>query len=419
METENTKNTILVVDDQAANLKVVASLFSSTYNILLANSGERAFNILSNSNPDLILLDVMMPIMNGYEVCKILKSDARYSDIPIIFLTARAEINDVVQGFSLGAVDYITKPFNHTEMDVRIKTHISLYHSKNEIKLMNNKLIISDTELRETNKILKEHKAQLEDYSLRLEYMVEERTKELADALKELEKANKFKTEIIANMNHEIRTPLNFIKGAVALLNMDLKDTTVNPDIFDTLDSLNEGTNRLVRTLEIFADLSALKSGNYKPNFTTFCLNNLLCHFDLLYSKRIKESDKAITLTTENVIVNAKIQADEQNVTKIIDFILDNAVKYTNEGSIILNLSENTAEYILKIEDTGIGIEEAFLDKIFEPFAQEDMTATRNYEGIGLSLALAKEYANANSISIIVQSEKGRGSCFYLVFKKC
>ena len=128
-ETPKAKDIILVVDDQSNNLKVIASVLGSDYSLSIANSGVNALKILENNMPDLILLDIMMPDMDGFEVCRRIKSNERIRHIPVIFLTAKTDIDDIIKGFRCGAVDYITKPFNATEVDARVQNHLKLKHA--------------------------------------------------------------------------------------------------------------------------------------------------------------------------------------------------------------------------------------------------------------------------------------------------
>jgi signal transduction histidine kinase len=261
---------------------------------------------------------------------------------------------------------------------------------------------------------------ELEKYSDHLETIVAERTQELVVAMTEIEKSSKLKTEIMANMNHEIRTPLNFIKGSAALIKMLVNSENPNPDLIDTLGSLNEGVNRLSRTLELFADLSTIKSGNYQPTISAFNLRSILEYNYLTYLKLISELQKPVEIKLICSFDDAYILADEQNTEKIIMFIIDNAVKFTETGYVNIELSQkDETKYQLTIEDTGIGIDDEYKDKIYEPFSQEDMSATRAYEGIGLSLALAYEYALANKFKMNFESEKGKGTKFILEFDKC
>ena len=277
----------------------------------------------------------------------------------------------------------------------------------------------SNIELKQLNENLVVHENELEKYSLHLESLVAERTQDLVVAMTEIEKASKLKTEIIANMNHEIRTPLNFIKMSASLIKMSIDVNNSKPELLDTFDDLNIGVHRLSRTLELFADLSSIKSGNFKTNISTFSLIPILENLYYNYRSRIVELKKPIETIYNCSLVDAYIMADEQSTAKTIEFIIDNAVKFTKAGHVQIELLQNEdSKYQLSIEDTGIGISEDFKDKIYEPFSQEDMSGTREYEGIGLSLSLAYEYAIANKFDMRFESEKGKGTKFVLEFDK-
>ena len=134
-KTSTKKHVILIVDDDTTNLQVIGSfLYNKSYKIILAKSGNDALKSVENNLPDLILLDIMMPEMNGYEVCKKLKANNQTKDIPIIFLTAKTETKDIIKGFNTGGVDYITKPFIKEELLARIQTHVNLKISKDLLK---------------------------------------------------------------------------------------------------------------------------------------------------------------------------------------------------------------------------------------------------------------------------------------------
>ena len=155
-ENTNLKDVILVVDDQPINLKVIASVLSQDYSLSIANNGVNALKMLEKGLPSLILLDIMMPEMDGFEVCQKIKENEKTKDIPVIFLTAKTDIKDIIKGFDYGAADYITKPFNTTEMKVRVINHLNLYHAKNELKEMNQKLLLSQEAVKSANQQLEQ-----------------------------------------------------------------------------------------------------------------------------------------------------------------------------------------------------------------------------------------------------------------------
>jgi adenylate cyclase len=134
------KQTVLVVDDTPENIDVLVGVLSSKYRVKVAQNGEKALKVVAKAHPDLILLDVMMPVMDGFETCERLKADPETDDIPIIFLTAKATPEDIVKGFDLGAVDYVTKPFNARELEVRVSNHLQLKNARSHLEHKNTQL---------------------------------------------------------------------------------------------------------------------------------------------------------------------------------------------------------------------------------------------------------------------------------------
>jgi two-component system, cell cycle response regulator len=164
--------TILLVDDSAFNLKVLAdAVEGSGYKPVLASNGQQAFECIRVEKPDLILLDVIMPQVDGFQVCSQLKKDPEFRDIPIIFLTARAETNDIVKGFEVGGVDYITKPFNVVELRARINTHLQAKIAHDEIKQFNDQLKKTIKKLHEANEMIKMKNLELEEFNKKLDFV--------------------------------------------------------------------------------------------------------------------------------------------------------------------------------------------------------------------------------------------------------
>ena len=213
---------ILIVDDLAPNLHLLeVKLAAQYYDVVTAMSGEEALEKARDTNPDLILLDIMMPEMDGYEVCRRLKQNDTLKEIPVLFISAMDETLDKVKGFELGAFDYITKPIDPEEVKSRVKTHLNLYY-------------------------LKRH----------LEDLVEERTKELAEAHKRLKELGQAKNEFLHIISHEMRTPANGILGLSDLI-LDLCPDS--EDKKEIIDALKVSRERMLKLLDHTMILSNLE----------------------------------------------------------------------------------------------------------------------------------------------------------------
>lgn len=184
------KNIILAVDDQPNNLKVIAGVLGDEYQLSIANNGHNALKILDKLVPDLILLDIMMPGMDGFEVCHEIKLRPQLKDIPVIFLTAKTEISDIVKAFEAGAVDYIFKPFNPLEVKARVNSQLQLFHTSRQLKELNYKLAVSQQELELTNV--------------------------------KLEMLNKQKDKFFSVIAHDLKTPFNNVIALTGLISESL-----------------------------------------------------------------------------------------------------------------------------------------------------------------------------------------------------
>ena len=215
-EFELSQFSILVVDDTEANLDVLVDLLGEQYEISVAMDGKSALTDIEETPPDLILLDIMMPEMDGYEVCQKLKANQSTKDIPVIFLTAKGEMDDIIKGFKLGAVDYVTKPFNPPELKARVKAQMELQASKRKIKQQSNELILTNQSLQATQGQLVES--------------------EKMAALGQL----------VAGIAHEIRNPLGIIRATGEHLVSRLQEQGIEDP---TADYIPEEVDRLDRIL--------------------------------------------------------------------------------------------------------------------------------------------------------------------------
>jgi PAS domain S-box-containing protein len=238
---------------------------------------------------------------------------------------------------------------------------------------------------------------------------------ELITALNKATESDKLKSAFLAQMSHEIRTPLNVILTAVPLIadDIDSKDEDTKTILY----SMGSAGRRLQRTIDMILSMSAMQSGNYKPKFEHFNIVEEIK--DLTEEFNSLAEDKGLNLKFESTASSPEIIADRYTVNQIFQNLIENAIKYTNDGRIKVSV-ENINEHktVVNIQDSGIGISNEYRSKMFSPFSQEDFGQKRNYEGIGLGLALVKEYVDINHAEIIVQSVKHQGSTFSVTFDK-
>lgn len=398
------KDLILVVDDHPNNLKVVGTILGAEYSISFANNGENALKLLEHNHPSLILLDIMMPGIDGFEVCRRIKENPRLKQIPVIFLTARSDTDTLVKGFQAGAVDFIAKPFNIQEITVRVSTHLALYNSRLQIQDICEKLQVSEG-------ALKLAYSELADYKDHLEELVHQRTAELQTAKEKAEESSKLKTAFINNVSHEIRTPLNGILGFNQLL---AQEELTDEERTEFLSGLKKSATRLIQTVTDFLDISQLVSGSMSQRPDQFELADFF--YDLTEEFELRFRQKELVLKTEfpETLEPVIITADRELFSKVFRHLIDNAEKFTHTGSVTIGFSVSGPVIEIWVKDTGVGISAENKDKIFEPYFQEDLSSTRGYEGSGLGLSIVDGLVTLMGGKVFVESQKGTGSTFII-----
>lgn len=424
---ENKSFKILIVDDIYKNIQLLGNiLVNVNYDISYATSGEEALEIIKNNNFDLILLDIMMPGMNGFSVCENLKTNTSTKEIPIIFITAKNDSLSISKAFQLGGNDYITKPFDSNELLARVKTQIELRHKT----------------------------LQLQKINYLLEEKVNIRTQQLTNANKRLSKLDKAKNDFLILINHELRTPLNGIRGftyllkenfcipQIAILISDLEKMVfqhfecnfeipenlfrikkqfdnVNEKIKKSnknqyLDYIHESTEKLIKLSELILLITTLRADAYKINVEKFNVPNFL--FRIIENNKINAEEKNITIKTEIENPDLEIKIDPNLFTKCLNIILDNAIRYSpkNENIIIRVCEENKCVKI-EIEDNGNGFSEDILNQIFDFFISDEIQ--HHTEGFGLGLAIAKLIMDTFEGEISVKNKKEKGAIVSLFLK--
>jgi signal transduction histidine kinase len=383
---------ILVVDDLTQNLQVIGNMLESAgFDTTFSTSGRQAIERVKIAKPDLILLDLMMPEMSGLEVCEILKADPEFREIPIIFLTANTDTENIVQAFEIGASDYITKPFKTSEVLARINNQLVNVKLKKQLQLQNQKLQ-QEIAIRRTAEA------------------------DLAQAKEAAEAANKAKSAFLANMSHELRSPLNAILGFAQLL---ARDTNLTVEQQTNLNIVYRSGEHLLALINDILDLSKIEAGRITLNPSNFDLLELLHEIDDMLS--LKASNKNLLLNIKIAAnVPRYIRSDRLKLRQVLINLVSNAIKFTEQGQININVNclydpdyrDETEYYLLfAIADTGIGIASQDLSLLFQPFTQTQ-SGLNSQEGTGLGLAISRRYVQLLGGEIDVTSQIGRGTTF-------
>lgn len=391
---EETRAKVVVVDDIESNIEFVTDVLElENLDIIGAHSGEIAIKVASEENPDLILLDISMPDIDGYEVCRRLKENPATAEIPVIFLTARVQKEDIIKGFELGAVDYIVKPFNFNELISRVRTHIDLKQKTEKIQHVNQELEV----------LVEQRTEQLLEANTELKNTNEK----LLKANDELSKLDKTKTEFVLHINHELRTPLNGIQGYLSLLGESLKDGIQ----LENLQAISELTNRLIKVSELSLLFTELKTSEnhieVRPVDFISCLDEAIDNRDF--------SDKNIEIELENNFEKLLVMAEPKLLKSCLSIVVDNALKYSPQNGRIVISVKRYHEFIeMVILDEGPGFSEKALEQLFDFFSADNLH--QQSHGFGVGLATAKLILDLIEGSIEIDNHKPKGAFIKLKF---
>ena len=375
------KPKLLLVDDVPSNIKILRAFLAQDYRLYIATTGADALETVASQSIDLILLDIIMPNMDGYEVCQRLKEQEASRDIPVIFVSGQSETEDEAKGLTLGAVDFITKPINPPVVLARIKTHLDIKRHQDAMEKMAKELHAS---------------------------------KEAAELAKmAAEAANHAKSGFLANMSHEIRTPMNSIIGMTDLVRESVTDSTHRK----YLNTVCSSAKSLLGLINDILDLSKIESGLFHVEPLVFDLRQVF--EDTMEFTTILAHSKNLALTwrIDPSFPNCFL-GDPTRLRQIIINLVDNAIKFTEIGKISVNVERESTDFLrFSIADTGIGIPKARQHEIFNSFTQADQSTTRKYGGSGLGTTISKELVERMGGRIWMESEAGQGSTFYFVIK--
>lgn len=365
MEINPSEYKILIVDDVMSNvllLKVL--LINEKFAIATASNGRQALEQVEKENPDLVLLDVMMPDMSGFEVAQHLKSNPNTADIPIIFLTALNSTADIVKGFQVGANDFISKPFNKEELIIRVTHQISLVAAK--------RLILSKTE--------------------------------------ELQRTIAGRDKLYSVIAHDLRSPMGSIKMVLNMLILNLPSEKIGAEMYELLTMANQTTEDVFSLLDNLLKWTKSQIGKLNVVYQDVDLvevtDGVIEIFSMVASlKKIRIRE----MKPEKMMVNADIDM----LKTVVRNLLSNAIKFSKENSeVLVKMEEVDGMAVVSVQDYGCGISEEGQKKLLHTDTHFSTFGTNNEEGSGLGLLLCKDFVVKNGGKLWFTSKEGEGSIF-------
>ncbi|MES2150578.1 MAG: response regulator [Pseudomonadota bacterium] len=435
---------ILIVEDSPTQAERLRRLIESkSYRARVAANGQLALALLREHKPQLVLSDIIMPEMNGYELCRAIKADPALRAIPVILVTALNDPKDIIRGIECGADNFVRKPYseeyllsriNHMLMNQKLRQDsavdvgIALYlgeqkHFINAERQQILDLLISTYEQAvQVNGELQARERQVIELNMRLAHhaaQLETTNREIALKNLELAEASRMKSAFIANMSHELRTPLNAIIGFTGALLMKLPGPlTTEQD--KQLNTIRTSARHLLSLINDILDVARIEAGK-----VTLALERVQCQEllgELADSLRPLSQHKGLALVLALPVEPVVIDCDRRALSQILINLLSNAIKFTEQGTVRLALSQRTEGQQLltefSVEDSGVGIKPQDQAKLFQAFSQLDSTSTRHAEGAGLGLYLCQNLASLLSASLSFCSDYGSGSTFTLTLRE-
>ena len=365
MEINPSEYKILIVDDVMSNVLLLKVLLTNEkFAIATASNGRQALEQVEKENPDLVLLDVMMPDMSGFEVAQHLKSNPNTADIPIIFLTALNSTADIVKGFQVGANDFISKPFNKEELIIRVTHQISLVAAK--------RLILSKTE--------------------------------------ELQRTIAGRDKLYSVIAHDLRSPMGSIKMVLNMLILNLPSEKIGAEMYELLTMANQTTEDVFSLLDNLLKWTKSQIGKLNVVYQDVDLvevtDGVIEIFSMVASlKKIRIHE----MKPEKMMVNADIDM----LKTVVRNLLSNAIKFSKENSeVLVKMEEVDGMAVVSVQDYGCGISEEGQKKLLHTDTHFSTFGTHNEEGSGLGLLLCKDFVVKNGGKLWFTSKEGEGSIF-------
>lgn len=356
---------ILAVDDDRINLRIIGGILRHEgYELAEAVSGEQALEVYPTFRPNLVLLDVMMPGIDGFMTCRTLKKVYGDKCAPVIFVTAKSEADDVVMGFDAGGVDYLTKPFRPKEVVARIRTHLS------------------NQQLVEQQKLLVE----------------------------QLSKANEAKDRFLGMCAHDLRNPLSSIRGLAELMDENALGTLSleQREIIQTIHGASQSMLELVNEL---LDVATIEAGQLKLAKEPTHIADIVERS--VHLSNIEAAKKNTRIELVKIDQNPMVDIDRNKIRQVVDNLISNAVKYSPRGSVITVVIHSDATGAgFAVRDSGPGIPDSERHKLFKDYGRLSAVPTGGEKSTGLGLAISRKIVEAHDGTIGVENIPGRGAEF-------
>ena len=365
MEINPSEYKILIVDDVMSNVLLLKVLLTNEkFQIATASNGRQALDQVIKEKPDLVLLDVMMPDMSGFEVSQQLKANPETAEIPIIFLTALNSTADIVKGFQVGGNDFISKPFNKEELIIRVTHQISLIAAK--------RIIVAQTE--------------------------------------ELRKTIIGRDKLYSVIAHDLRSPMVSIKMVLNMLILNLPSDTIGPEMYELLTMANQTTEDVFSLLDNLLKWTKSQIGKLKVVYQDIDMVEVTEGVIEIFSMVAELKKISIRLETPSKL---EVYADIDMIKTVIRNLLSNAIKFSNEETeILVTVQEQEGMAVVSVKDSGCGIDEENQKKLLHTDTHFSTFGTNNEEGSGLGLLLCQDFVIKNGGRLWFTSAKGEGSTF-------
>jgi len=375
---------LFVDDDPILREFALVHLASDRGHISVAADGDEALAAIASEVPDLVLLDLQMPRVDGFTVLQALRASEATARLPVIVITARDDVLSIDRAFSEGATSFLVKPINWRQLAYQIR-----YVDR----------------ARRTELSLVDHVVEVERRGRELEAT----SAELSIALSKAAAASEAKSQFLAAMSHELRTPLNAVIGFSQILQAEAFGSLGNPRYLEyARDILSSGTH-LLSLVEDVLEFSRGSLGKLTVEDTEFEIADVINEALRIVFPQAKNANVAIP--SGAIGDAATVRADRRRIRQVLINLLSNAVKFTSAGGEVTIRTRKCAEGLaIVVSDTGIGIAKENIAKVLEPFGRVDNSFAREHDGVGLGLPLAKQFMELHGGSLVVESEVGKGT---------